>query len=174
MPPKPLEPIVGGLTKDRDRLILERRMRHSTFTESEIFSMGAAPDQNYYPPRNLNPSSPSLASAPRGLRGIPSMESTNVTITSLATNATNADAAELGLTVDEYEFYEKTEADHRRMMFMILFFLFFMILYIGFCAYYRKRNKVRRAVEDTTVRTRERQRSANQVRILFRFKISCY
>jgi hypothetical protein len=113
-------------------------------------------------PESWNPSSSSsLASVPgiwqRGLlRGTPPMSTT----TSNNTTNVSDDAEEVFFG----EYYEKTEADHRRMIFMILFFLGFMVLYIGFCAYYRKRNKVRRTVEDTTVRTRERQRSANQVR----------
>jgi len=96
--------------------------------------------------------------------------------TTVATNATNADAAELGLTVDEYEFYEKTEADHRRMMFMTVFFVVLIVLFIGFCAYYMQFNWD--TVEDIiTISMRQRQRSANQVRCLFRLNISgcvCY
>jgi hypothetical protein len=138
-------------------LILKRGMKiQSTIAVPE-------PKYLYWHPS----SSSSLASVPgtwqRGLlRGTPPLTTTS-------NNTTNVDANAEEVFFGEY--YEKTDADHRRMIFMILFFLGFMVLYIGFCAYYRKRNKVRRAVEDTTVRTRERQRSANQVRerIIFSF-----
>ena len=131
----------------------------------KIQSTIAVPESPEYPSwYNWNPSSSSsLASVPgiwqRGLlRGTPPMSTTT------SNNTTNANVSDDAEEVFFGEYYEKTEADHRRMIFMILFFLGFMVLYIGFCAYYRKRNKVRRTVEDTTVRTRERQRSANQVR----------
>lgn len=57
---------------------------------------------------------------------------------------------------------------------MTVFFLVLMVLYIAFCAYYRKRNRVRRTVGDTTTSAsttttsvgdggeRDRQRSENQ------------
>jgi hypothetical protein len=144
--------------EEKDNAIFESGMKiQSTIAVPE------PPEQKYPSWLYWNPSSSSsLASVPvtwqRGLlRGTPPL----VTTTSNATNVDDAEEVFFG------EYYEKTEADHRRMIFMILFFLGFMVLYIGFCAYYRKRNKVRRAVEDNTVRTRERQRSANQVRRFF-------
>jgi hypothetical protein len=133
--------------------VMERVMILRRSTES-LFLM-AAPEQNY-PPWYLNSSSSLLAAGTqRGLRGVPAMASNDSTTTTLTTNATND--AELGYTNE----YEKT--DHNRMIFMTVILLVLMVFYIGFCAYYGKWNRV----EDTTIGTRDRQRIANQVRILF-------
>ena len=98
----------------------------------------------------------------RGLSGISFMASNDDFTTTVSTNATN-DASESGLT-DEYE-----TTDHRRMMFMAFFFVGLMVL----CACYLKLNwntmKLNwNTVEDIiTIRTRDRQRLANQVRNFF-------
>ena len=89
--------------------------------------------------------------------------------TPVATNTTN-DASESGLT-DEYETTDDL------LMFMTVFFVVLIVLFIGFCAaYYMEFNWD--TVEDIImIRTRQRQRSANQVRCLFRLNISgcvCY
>ena len=105
----------------------------------------------------------------RGLSGISFMASNDDFTTTVSTNATN-DASESGLN-DEYE-----TNDHRRMMFMALLVLCGLtILYFGYCACYLKVNwntmKLDwNTVEDIiTIRTRDRQRIANQVRkFLFR------
>lgn len=148
----------------------EEEKSSSLTLDRSVKIQAQAPEQKKSPPSwyYRNPSSPSLASTTgtwqRGMHGggIPSMSSNDDDLL-LAANATNAD--DVNAEVLRFsEYYEEVATDHRRMIFMILLFLGFMVLYIGFCAYYRKRNKVRRAVEDTSVRTRERQRSANQVR----------
>ena len=95
----------------------------------------------------------------RGLRG---------TLSMAATNATN-DASESGLT-------DKYETTDDLLMFMTVFFVVLIVLFIGFCAYYMQFNWD--TVEDIMmIRTRQRQRSANQVRCLFHLNISgcaCY
>ena len=98
----------------------------------------------------------------RGLSGISFMASNDDFTTTVSTNATN-DASESGLT-DEYE-----TTDHRQMMFMAFFFVGLTVL----CACYLKLNwntmKLDwNTVEDIiTIRTRDRQRLANQVRRFF-------
>jgi len=95
----------------------------------------------------------------RGLRGISSMAYNDEFTTTVAANTTN-DASESGLT-DEYE------TTNDLLMFMTVFFVVLIVLFIGFCAYYMQFN----------CRTRQRQRSANQVRCLFRLNKSgcvCY
>ena len=141
-------------------------MRHFTSVNS-VFSI-AAVEQRYLSWYLHSSPLTSTTGTQRGLSGISSMAYNDEFTTPVATNTTN-DASESGLT-DEYETTDDL------LMFMTVFFVVLIVLFIGFCAYYMEFNWD--TVEDVImIRTRQRQRSANQVRCLFRLNISgcvCY